>query len=139
MQLAADVQRWLIHRDFNRLLIHLFNRRCFLCSFVGVGHGLQVHLIQQHKCHERGLTMLVQQIVHLLSLMMVAVCTAKDLILKPAGSALTQVSILALPILEQYQILDRQESHHAPRLGHWTPEVRRIRSRGQTRQTSVAN
>ena len=70
-ELVCTLHSWLIDRQFHKLwqcsdLIQILSSRCFMCDFVGHGTDLQVHLLVDHHCQERGLMMFVHQILRLL-------------------------------------------------------------------------
>ena len=71
LELVNAVHSWLIDRKFQKLwqcdeLIQLLSSHCFMCDFRGHGTDLQIHLLVEHHCQERGLMMFVQQILRLL-------------------------------------------------------------------------
>ena len=136
-ELVTDVHSWLIDRKFQKLwqcdaLIQLLSSRCFMCDYRGHGTDLQIRLLVEHHCQERGLMMFVQQILRLLPVPMAispgcCFCgMARDdlrahLIACPT---LIQISsLIALPIHERFWLGSHGGRFHgaiiggAPRLG----------------------
>ena len=113
--LVHDVHNWLIDRQFHKLwecvdLLHILSSHCILCDFHGRGDELQLHLLIEHHCQERGLMMFVHQMIRALanpssdSLGCVYCGMAReDLQAHPACPTLNQISlILSFPIHERF-------------------------------------
>ena len=137
LELVNTVHSWLIDRKFQKLwqcteLIQILSSCCFMCDFRGHGTDLQIHLLVEHHCQERGLMMFVQQILRLLPISTEAspgcwLCGMAREDLRAhliACPTLIQISsLIALPIHERFWLGVHGGRFHgaiiggAPRLG----------------------